>query len=1094
MDNWFGTRSKRVIAFVAVLLVLVGAMGTLARPAWAAATYTVKLLYTGPGSQTSEEVDRKEGVTEFPCEWSAEDAEALVKSILEDQAANVTSADSFNVADAQTTQVDVNYYVQGDATAQTLQLGVTVKNDQFITAADVTGKVAETGKKIEPTAKDGDGNPITGATFSFAIVGEDGSTVDTEGKPAQSDVIEVNKSTGALTFKKAGTAKVRVTAAESDEYAEATKDVTVTVKAVVSFDKNAADATGTMDPIEVDGTATQLPANMFERDNYEFTGWQDSVDATKTYADKGTITTDTNVTLLAQWAEVPYAVKVVAGQGGVASADYEAATVGTTVNLTATPDEGYTFKEWSTTTPDVTITNPTAQEASFTMPGSDVTVEAEFEAIPSVTLSFAANGGAGTMSSITASQGETVNLPANTFTREGYKFSNWNTRANGSGTTYKNNGSMVLSEDSTLYAQWTEVKQLTVTITFDKNAKDATGEMDSISGTTDTWNADKQRWQWKTTLPKNEFVRVGYDFAGWNTKADGSGTSLKNKAGIAVRGDTTLYAQWTKADPVTVTFDKNASDAEGEMESLSVEKHAKVKLPECEFTRENYVFLNWYVINDKGEETDIKDQATVTVNKDATLYARWGKITVSFDKNASDAKGKMASIEATMKGDSIKLPANAFTREGYAFVGWNTKADGSGTEVHDRATIKVNASVTLYAQWDNSPDAMVTITFDKNASDASGTMDKLDVLKGTTAQLPANKFTRSGYTFAGWSLTADGSGSIFGDEARVKINKDATLYAQWQKGDTPIKPGYVRLTFDKNADDAQGEMDYVEVEKGSTVTLPANAFTRDGYYFKNWNLAADGSGTSLKNGASVKINANATLYAQWGKGENPDPDDSGSTTGDKEPVVSTSVGGQLMSRTTEVTFMISQQIPADATAIRIWFELDNVMQYTTAADQVTVRVKDGEGLSPMADIQGQTLSWYKSDSDVASLRDKTVQILFKAKIVDGANLDDYTYDDNIAEIPYWATTEFNDAGESRTVSSEEKVLKVSLGKTSGGSNGSSNTVARTTTRTSNPTTTGSSSKSKKTPDTGDATSVVGALTTGVAGLALAFGGMRRRKY
>ena len=54
-------------------------------------------------------------------------------------------------------------------------------------------------------------------------------------------------------------------------------------------------------------------------------------------------------------------------------------------------------------------------------------------------------------------------------------------------------------------------------------------------------------------------------------------------------------------------------------------------------------------------------------------------------------------------------------------------------------------------------------------------------------------------------------------------------------------------------------------EAGATVTLTANAFTRDGYTFAGWNTAKDGSGTSYKDKAEVKLEGDMTLYAQWAK-------------------------------------------------------------------------------------------------------------------------------------------------------------------------------------------------------------------------------------
>ena len=52
-------------------------------------------------------------------------------------------------------------------------------------------------------------------------------------------------------------------------------------------------------------------------------------------------------------------------------------------------------------------------------------------------------------------------------------------------------------------------------------------------------------------------------------------------------------------------------------------------------------------------------------------------------------------------------------------------------------------------------------------------------------------------------------------------------------------------------------------DAGATVTVLANAFTRQYYSFEKWNTASDGSGTNYDAGDEFDINANTTLYAQW---------------------------------------------------------------------------------------------------------------------------------------------------------------------------------------------------------------------------------------
>lgn len=80
-----------------------------------------------------------------------------------------------------------------------------------------------------------------------------------------------------------------------------------------------------------------------------------------------------------------------------------------------------------------------------------------------------------------------------------------------------------------------------------------------------------------------------------------------------------------------------------------------------------------------------------------------GTLTINFDGNGST--GGSTASQQIAAGNTASLNANGFTRTGYAFTGWNTATDGSGTSYADGADYTVtpaagNATVTLYAQWE----------------------------------------------------------------------------------------------------------------------------------------------------------------------------------------------------------------------------------------------------------------------------------------------------------------------------------------------------------------------------------------------------------
>ena len=130
------------------------------------------------------------------------------------------------------------------------------------------------------------------------------------------------------------------------------------------------------------------------------------------------------------------------------------------------------------------------------------------------------------------------------------------------------------------------------------------------------------------------------------------------------------------------------------------------------------------------------------------VYGVWGgeepvELTVTFDANGSEEY----PVEGTMEPQTVlekidtELNENAFTREGYKFKGWNTEADGSGTPYADKATVKLTADTTLYAQWEdnhsitkviNKKDA--TCTEDGYTGDTVCAICSKEITKGETIQ------------------------------------------------------------------------------------------------------------------------------------------------------------------------------------------------------------------------------------------------------------------------------------------------------------------------------------------------------------------------
>ena len=154
------------------------------------------------------------------------------------------------------------------------------------------------------------------------------------------------------------------------------------------------------------------------------------------------------------------------------------AAYGSTITYTATAGTGYTFKGFSTSNSTSLPSSPAASGKTATASAygssNNSTYYAYFKA-NQYTVKFDANGGTGSMSDQSHTYSVSQALTANAFTRTGYTFEGWNTKADGTGTSYpdKQSVSNLSSTDGgsvTLYAQWAEIPANNHNITYTAQA------------------------------------------------------------------------------------------------------------------------------------------------------------------------------------------------------------------------------------------------------------------------------------------------------------------------------------------------------------------------------------------------------------------------------------------------------------------------------------------------------------------------------------------------------------------------------------------------------------------------------------------------
>ena len=370
------------------------------------------------------------------------------------------------------------------------------------------------------------------------------------------------------------------------------------------------------------------------------------------------------------------------------------------------------------------------------------------------TISYDANGGTGAPASQTKQSGETLTLSTTKPTKSSttvsqytvtynrnysgstdgsatarktrsYSFSKWNTKSDGSGTSYNSGGSYTADANATLYAQY--------------SSSDSGGSV---------------------TLPS--YTRSGYTLEGWYTAASG-GTKVGNSgASYTPTSNITLYAHWV-ANEYTITFDANGGS--GAPSSQTKTHDVSLTLSSTKPTRTGYTFLGWSTSKTATSAT-YQAGSNFSSNANTTLYAVWKANTYTITYDANGGNGAPAS-QTNSSGQNLILTSNKpTTAKSYTvtydknggtlsqtskqvlctFKEWNTSRDGSGTAYNPGDTYSVDASITLYAQWSDNK-------------------------VGTIGQPE-----RSNCIFVGW-YTAKYNGTIVDENTIIRSN--ITIYAIW---------------------------------------------------------------------------------------------------------------------------------------------------------------------------------------------------------------------------------------------------------------------------------------------------------------------------
>ena len=296
-------------------------------------------------------------------------------------------------------------------------------------------------------------------------------------------------------------------------------------------------------------------------------------------------------------------------------------------------------------------------------------------------ITFDANGGSGEMKAQTAESGSEITLAANAFTREDWTFSGWATSAGGN-IVHKDGGKIKLTENLTLYAQWTEIGKV------EKVTFSATGDVDYNDRITLSCGTDGAAIYYLlvtgTDAPTDE------EFSSSKKEYSGPITITENSVVAAaavkdgMKDSETATATFT-VKTYTVTFETAHGTVPTKIEGLKKGDTLGDKLQEL--TAEGYKFDGWF-----NRET--KFTAEMEITSDITLTAEWTaisyKIIYKNAENASNSNPETYTIET-----AITLAAP--TKGGSDFIGWYSEAsfENEVTKIAKGTT----GDITLYAKF-----------------------------------------------------------------------------------------------------------------------------------------------------------------------------------------------------------------------------------------------------------------------------------------------------------------------------------------------------------------------------------------------------------
>ena len=518
------------------------------------------------------------------------------------------------------------------------------------------------------------------------------------------------------------------------------------------------------------------------------------------------ISLNSNITISASFVAIPptYSVALTAGEGGSVSGggSYQQ---GTQVTLSATPNTGYVFLNWSDGSTD--------QNRSISV-SQNLTLTANFEIITYTLTINAGTGGFVSSSGGTYDYGAQVTLSATPST--GYVFSSWS-----DGSTEQSR-TITISQNTTLTANFVETTTYTLTV----NA----GSGGSVSSSGGTYEHGAQ-----VTLSATP--NTGYNFVNWS---DGSTDSSRT---ITISQNTTLTANFVQnTETTTPSYTLSVSATNGGSVNTSGGEYAQgTSVTITATANSGYTFTGW-----SGNATGTNNSLTITINGNTSVTANFQIITYTLIVNSGTGGSVSSSGGTYNSGQQVTITATPNT--GYSFLSWS---DGS-TQQSRTITISQNTTLTANFVENSTSTGSTTTSYTLSVSATNGGSVNTsggEFAQGTSVTITAT--ANSGYTFTGWSGNATGTNNsltiTINGNTSVTANFEITTYTLTVNSGSG---GFVSSSSLSSFPTTGGTYNY-----GSQVTLYATPNT--GYEFSSW---SDGS---TQQSRIITMSQNTTLTANF---------------------------------------------------------------------------------------------------------------------------------------------------------------------------------------------------------------------------------------